>query len=50
MCVSTAGPGALHLVNGLYDDKIKGAAVIAVTGMTHHDMVGTHFLQDLNQK
>lgn len=47
--VTTAGPGALHVINGLYDAKIEGAPMIAITGMPYHDMVGTHFLQDLNQ-
>jgi thiamine pyrophosphate-dependent acetolactate synthase large subunit-like protein len=50
VCVSTAGPGAIHLLNGLYDAKIEGAPVIAITGMPFHDMIGTHFLQDLNQE
>ncbi len=49
VCVSTAGPGALHLINGLYDAKIEGAPLIAITGMPYHDMIGTHFLQDINQ-
>jgi thiamine pyrophosphate-dependent acetolactate synthase large subunit-like protein len=48
-CVTTAGPGAVHLLNGLYDAKIEGVPLIAITGTTYHDMVGTHFLQDLNQ-
>ncbi|NRQ36745.1 pyruvate oxidase [Nonomuraea sp. NN258] len=47
-CVATSGPGALHLLNGLYDAKIDGAPVIAITGMTYHDLVGTHFLQDID--
>jgi thiamine pyrophosphate-dependent acetolactate synthase large subunit-like protein len=49
VCITTAGPGALHLINGLYDAKIEGAPLIAITGMPYHDMIGTHFLQDLNQ-
>ncbi|MQY08922.1 thiamine pyrophosphate-dependent enzyme [Actinomadura macrotermitis] len=47
-CVATSGPGALHLMNGLYDGRIDGAPVIAITGMTYHDLVGTHFLQDID--
>ncbi|MFH8612078.1 thiamine pyrophosphate-dependent enzyme [Streptomyces sp. NPDC018029] len=46
-CVATAGPGAVHLLNGLYDARIDGAPVIAVTGLSYHDTVGSHFLQDL---
>ena len=49
VCVSTAGPGALHMINGLYDARVEGAPLIAVTGMTYHDLIGTHFLQDINQ-
>ena len=46
---STAAPGAVHLLNGLYDAKIDGAPVLAITGMTCHDLIGTHYLQDINQ-
>ncbi len=46
---STAAPGAVHLLNGLYDAKIDGAPVLAITGMTYHDLIGTHYLQDINQ-
>jgi pyruvate dehydrogenase (quinone) len=46
---ATAAPGAVHLLNGLYDAKIDGAPVLAITGMTYHDLIGTHYLQDINQ-
>jgi pyruvate dehydrogenase (quinone) len=46
---STAAPGAVHLLNGLYDAKVDGAPVLALTGMTYHDLIGTHYLQDINQ-
>lgn len=46
-CVATAGPGAVHLLNGLYDARIDGAPVIAITGLSYHDTVGAHFLQDI---
>jgi len=49
VCFSTAAPGAIHLLNGLYDAKIDQAPVLAITGMTYHDLIGTHYLQDLNQ-
>jgi pyruvate dehydrogenase (quinone)/pyruvate oxidase len=35
-------------MNGLYDAKIDQSPVVAVTGMTYHDVIGTHFLQDIN--
>jgi pyruvate dehydrogenase (quinone)/pyruvate oxidase len=47
-CLSTAGPGAVHLMNGLYDARIDQSPVVAITGMTYHDVIGTHFLQDIN--
>jgi pyruvate dehydrogenase (quinone)/pyruvate oxidase len=37
------------MLNGLYDAKIDGAPVLAITGMTYHDLIGTHYLQDINQ-
>ena len=49
VCMSTAAPGAIHLLNGLYDAKVDQAPVLAITGMTYHDLIGTHYLQDLNQ-
>ncbi|HZZ60041.1 MAG TPA: thiamine pyrophosphate-dependent enzyme [Roseiarcus sp.] len=49
VCFATAAPGAVHLLNGLYDAKIDGASVLAITGMTYHDLIGTHYLQDINQ-
>jgi len=47
-CLSTAAPGAIHLLNGLYDARIDQAPVVAITGMTYHDVIGTHYLQDIN--
>ncbi len=49
VCFATTGPGAVHLLNGLYDAKVDGAPVLAITGMTYHDLIGTHYLQDINQ-
>lgn len=49
VCFATAGPGAVHLLNGLYDAKIDQAPVLAITGMTYHDLIGTSYLQDINQ-
>jgi len=34
VCFSTAAPGAIHMLNGLYDAKIDQAPVLAITGMT----------------
>src|SRR2546429_5999458 len=47
-CLATSGPGAIHLLNGLYDAKLDQAPVLAITGMTYHDLVGTLYQQDVN--
>jgi pyruvate dehydrogenase (quinone)/pyruvate decarboxylase len=48
VCVGTTGPGAIHLVNGLYDAALDGAPVVAITGTTFHDLAGTRFIQAVN--
>ena len=40
VCVATTGPGAIHLLNGLFDAKLDGSPVVALTGSTFHDMEG----------
>ena len=40
-------PGRLHLLNGLYDAKLDGQPVLAITGMPYHDLIGTHTQQDV---
>jgi pyruvate dehydrogenase (quinone) len=40
VCVGTTGPGAIHLMNGLYDAAFDGAPVVALTGLTFHDLRG----------
>ncbi|MDI6410055.1 thiamine pyrophosphate-binding protein [Streptomyces albus] len=47
VCVATAGPGAIHLLNGVYDARIDGVPLLAITGLSYHDTVGTHLLQDV---
>jgi pyruvate dehydrogenase (quinone) len=47
VCVATSGPGGLHLLNGLYDAKLDGQPVLAITGMPHHDLIGTRTQQDV---
>src|SRR5919199_1943522 len=48
VCVATSGPGAIHLLNGLYDAKLDKAPVLAITGMTYHDQIGTHYQQEID--
>ena len=47
VCVATSGPGGIHLLNGLYDAKLDGAPVLAITGLQFHDLVSTHTQQDV---
>jgi pyruvate dehydrogenase (quinone) len=35
-------------MNGLYDAKMDSAPVIAITGLTFHDLIDTRFMQDVN--
>lgn len=46
-CVGTAGPGAIHLLNGLYDAKLDHAPVIAITGQIATDFIGTQYHQEV---
>src|SRR5918911_5720247 len=48
VCIATSGPGGIHLLNGLYDAKEDGQPVLAITGHTFHDLIGTHFQQDVD--
>jgi pyruvate dehydrogenase (quinone) len=48
VCIATSGPGGLHLLNGLYDAKCDGQPVLAITGHTFHDLIGTHYQQDVD--
>jgi pyruvate dehydrogenase (quinone)/pyruvate oxidase len=47
VCLATSGPGAVHLLNGLYDAKLDQAPVLAITGMPYHDLISTHTQQDV---
>src|SRR5213595_1577007 len=47
VCLATSGPGGIHLLNGLYDAKLDCQPVLALTGMHHHDLIGTLAQQDV---
>jgi pyruvate dehydrogenase (quinone)/pyruvate oxidase len=47
VCLATTGPGGIHLLNGLYDAKLDGQPVLAITGLPFHDLIGTHTMQDV---
>ncbi len=48
-CLATSGPGAIHLLNGLYDAKLDQVPVLALTGQTYHDLIGSHYQQEINE-
>lgn len=47
VCMATSGPGGIHLANGLYDATMDGQPVLAITGHTFHDLIGTRQQQDV---
>ncbi len=47
VCLGTSGPGGIHLLNGLYDAKMDGQPVLAITGHHFHDLIDTHAQQDV---
>ncbi|NIP61523.1 MAG: pyruvate oxidase [Nitrosopumilaceae archaeon] len=48
VCVATSGPGAIHLLNGLYDAKLDNTPVLAITGSTYSDLMGSGYHQDVD--
>ncbi|HDR6725209.1 TPA: pyruvate oxidase, partial [Bacillus thuringiensis] len=48
VCMAIAGPGAIHLLNGLYDAKLDKAPVLAISGQVETDLLGTDFFQEVN--
>jgi len=47
VCLATSGPGGIHLLNGLYDASMDGQPVLAITGLSFHDLIGTRTQQDV---
>ncbi len=48
VCAATVGPGAIHLLNGLYDAKMDHAPVLAITGQVPRAEIGTDYHQEVN--
>ncbi|WP_433074201.1 thiamine pyrophosphate-requiring protein [Dactylosporangium sp. CA-052675] len=46
-CMATSGPGAIHLLNGLYDAKMDHQPVVAVVGQQKRMSLGTHYQQEV---
>lgn len=48
VCTAIAGPGAIHLLNGLYDAKLDKAPVLAIAGQVESDLLGIDYFQEVN--
>jgi pyruvate dehydrogenase (quinone) len=48
VCLSTGGPGATHLITGLYDAKMDHMPVLAITGQAPRSVRGAHYQQEIN--
>lgn len=49
-CLGTSGPGAIHLLNGLYDAKMDHAPVLAITGQVATGYIGTSYHQEVDTR
>ena len=48
VCTATSGPGAIHLLNGLYDAKLDHVPVVAIVGQTNRSAMGGHYQQEVD--
>lgn len=48
VCLATSGPGAIHLLNGLYDAKLDHVPVVAIVGQTARTAIGGHYQQEVD--
>src|SRR5215213_1724754 len=48
VCMATSGPGAIHLLNGLYDAKLDHAPVLAIVGQQQTVSLGSHYQQEVD--
>jgi pyruvate dehydrogenase (quinone) len=48
VCLATSGPGAIHLLNGLYDAKLDHVPVVAIVGQTARTAMGGHYQQEVD--
>ena len=48
VCIATSGPGAVHLLNGLYDARLDHCPVVAIVGQQARSAIGSHYQQDLD--
>jgi len=45
VCFGTTGPGVVHLLNGMLDAQADNVPLLAITGLTYHDLIGSQNLQ-----
>ncbi|MHB1008628.1 MAG: thiamine pyrophosphate-requiring protein [Propionibacteriaceae bacterium] len=50
VCIATSGPGAVHLMNGLYDARGDNQPVVAIVGQQARVAMGSDFQQELNME
>ena len=48
VCLATSGPGAIHLLNGLYDAKLDHVPVVAIVGQTARSAMGGYYQQEVD--
>jgi pyruvate dehydrogenase (quinone) len=48
VCMATSGPGAIHLLNGLYDAKLDHVPVVAIVGQTNRSAMGSSYQQEVD--
>ncbi|MBV9249053.1 MAG: thiamine pyrophosphate-requiring protein, partial [Acetobacteraceae bacterium] len=48
VCLATSGPGASHLITGLYDARLDHMPVVAITGQQARTAIGGHYQQELD--
>jgi pyruvate dehydrogenase (quinone) len=48
VCMATSGPGAVHLLNGLYDAKLDHVPVLAIVGQQKRSSLGAHYQQEID--
>ncbi|QGJ68694.1 Pyruvate dehydrogenase [Planctomycetales bacterium 10988] len=48
VCLATSGPGAIHLLNGLYDAKLDHQPVVAIVGQQPRSAMGSHYQQEID--
>src|SRR5690348_891708 len=48
VCLATSGPGAIHLLNGLYDAKMDHQPVVAIVGQSARAAIGGNYQQEVD--